>query len=257
MNYAGDFAPAATVRLRFNTHKLDGSPVTLAGTPAVAVYKGSTTESTAGVTLTVDYDGRTGFHDVVIDTSADGTFYAAGNDFTVILTAGTADGVSVAGGIVGSFSLANRSPLRPTVAGRTLDVSATGEAGLDWANVGSPTTVVGLSGTTVKTATDVETRVAELQARLPADPASASGSFTLTSGERTTLAGAILDLANGVETGRTLRQALRLILAALAGKLSGAATATITIRDSNDGKNRIVATVDADGNRTAVTYDVS
>lgn len=46
-------------------------------------------------------------------------------------------------------------PLTPTVAGRALDVSAGGEAGVDWANVGSPTTTVGLSGTTVKTATDV------------------------------------------------------------------------------------------------------
>lgn len=41
-------------------------------------------------------------------------------------------------------------PLIPTTAGRTLDVSATGEAGVDWANVGSPTTALNLSGTTVK-----------------------------------------------------------------------------------------------------------
>ena len=44
-------------------------------------------------------------------------------------------------------------PLTPTTAGRTLDVSAGGEAGLDWANVGSPTTTVSLSGTTVGTCT--------------------------------------------------------------------------------------------------------
>jgi hypothetical protein len=44
--------------------------------------------------------------------------------------------------------------LCPTTAGRTLDVSATGEAGIDWANVGSPSTTVGLSGTTVKAVTD-------------------------------------------------------------------------------------------------------
>lgn len=59
-------------------------------------------------------------------------------------------------------------PLIPTVAGRTLDVSAGGEAGVDWANVGSPTTTVGLSGTTVKTATDVETDTTDIQSRLPA-----------------------------------------------------------------------------------------
>ncbi len=43
-------------------------------------------------------------------------------------------------------------PLVPTVAGRTLDVSAGGEAGLDWANIGSPTTVQGLTGTTISSA---------------------------------------------------------------------------------------------------------
>lgn len=58
--------------------------------------------------------------------------------------------------------------LLPTVRGRTLDVSSGGEAGVDWANVGSPTTTVNLSGTTVKTATDVETDTADIQSRLPA-----------------------------------------------------------------------------------------
>jgi len=47
-------------------------------------------------------------------------------------------------------------PLVPTTAGRTLDVSAGGEAGLDWANVGSPTTAVDLSGTTIKTTQKVD-----------------------------------------------------------------------------------------------------
>jgi hypothetical protein len=108
MNYAGDFTTGSTVRVRFNTHKADGTPITLAGTPAISVYKGSTTESTAGVSLTVDYDSRTGLHDVVIDTSASGAFYAAGNDFDIVITAGTVDGISVVGTVVGSFSIQNR-----------------------------------------------------------------------------------------------------------------------------------------------------
>ena len=45
-------------------------------------------------------------------------------------------------------------PLQPTTAGRTLDVTATGEAGIDWSNIGAPTTTVVLSGTTVGTATN-------------------------------------------------------------------------------------------------------
>lgn len=46
--------------------------------------------------------------------------------------------------------------------------STAGHAGLDWANIIAPTTTVGLSGTTVKTATDVETDTADIQTRLPA-----------------------------------------------------------------------------------------
>ena len=51
------------------------------------------------------------------------------------------------------------TPLQPTVAGRTLDVSTGGEAGLDWANVGSPTTTLALTGTTIASTqkVDIET----------------------------------------------------------------------------------------------------
>lgn len=87
---------------------------------------------------------------------------------------------------------------------------------------------------------------------LPAAPAAVSDIPTAA-----TNASTLLDLANGIETGLTPRQALRLISAAMAGKLSGATTTTITIRNTADSKNRITATVDADGNRSAVTYDLT
>jgi hypothetical protein len=60
-----------------------------------------------------------------------------------------------------------------------------------------------------------------------------------------------------IETGYDLKEVLRLVSAALAGKLSGGGTSTVTIRDINDTVDRIVATVDASGNRTDVTKDVS
>lgn len=60
-----------------------------------------------------------------------------------------------------------------------------------------------------------------------------------------------------LETGYTLDDLIRVIAAATAGKLSGAATTTVTIRDVADARNAIVATVDADGNRSAVTLDPS
>lgn len=80
----------------------------------------------------------------------------------------------------------------------------------------------------------------------------------LTSAERDAIATAQLDLAAGVETGLTLRQAMRLLSAASAGKLSGAATTTITIRNAvADSKDRITATVDSSGNRSAITVDLT
>lgn len=52
--------------------------------------------------------------------------------------------------IVADYSVAALGAVMPTTAGRTLDVSAGGEAGVDWANVGSPTTTLNLSGTSTK-----------------------------------------------------------------------------------------------------------
>lgn len=46
--------------------------------------------------------------------------------------------------------------LAPTVATRTLDVSATGEAGVDWGNVGSPTTANALTNTSIITTQKVD-----------------------------------------------------------------------------------------------------
>ncbi len=65
----------------------------------------------------------------------------------------------------------------------------------------------------------------------------------------------ILDEA--VEGSLTLRQAVRILLAALAGKSTGGGSGTISFRDQADSKNRISATVDVNRNRTAVTVDGS
>lgn len=51
----------------------------------------------------------------------------------------------------------------------------------------------------------------------------------------------------------TMRQVLRLVTATLGGKLSGAETTTITIRDVADSTDVVVATVDSNGNRSAVS----
>lgn len=153
--HLGDYAPSTVIYGKFTTFRPStGAAFTLGGTPALSVYKdNSTTQSTTGVTLTADFDLVTGLHHFAIDTSADGTFYSAGSNFDIVITTGTVDSVSVVGTVVGSFSIAKTSALRPTTVGRTLDVTAGGCAGVDWANVESPTTTLGLTNTTVGTVT--------------------------------------------------------------------------------------------------------
>lgn len=78
---------------------------------------------------------------------------------------------------------------------------------------------------------------------------------TGTSGVALTSAAVDAILDEVVEGTLTMRQMLRIMLSALAGKSSGGGTATITFRDVADGKARITATVDSNGNRTAITTD--
>jgi hypothetical protein len=65
----------------------------------------------------------------------------------------------------------------------------------------------------------------------------------------------ILDETIG-DTTVTMRQALKLMVATLGGKLSGAATTTVVIRNAADDTDVVTATVDADGNRSAVTLSL-
>lgn len=67
----------------------------------------------------------------------------------------------------------------------------------------------------------------------------------------------LLDQEDIEAGGLTLRKTLRLLAAAAAGKASGLDTTTAIYRNAvADNKDRITATVDADGNRTVVTLDL-
>ena len=261
MSYIGDFALGETFDTKFCTVTTTGAPTTLAGTPVVSAYVGnSVTQITAGITLTVDFDGVTGLHNVrVVATS--GNTYATASNYQLVITTGTVGGTSVVGYVVAEFSIENRSGLRPTTAGRTLDVSAGGEAGVDWANVGSPTTALNLSGTNI----DVDQVVASVSGAVgsvtgavgsvtgavgsigaggiattsfaagainaAAIAADAIGASELAADAATEIADAVLDrdMATGTDSGaptvRTVRQALR-VLRNKAGIVAGTLTVT-------------------------------
>jgi hypothetical protein len=89
--------------------------------------------------------------------------------------------------------------------------------------------------------------------RIPNDPAAVGSAMTLQSAERDAIAAALLDLANTID-GKTLRQALQIIAAVLAGKVSGAGSGIETFRTLDDLHDRVVVTADITGNRINVTY---
>ena len=114
--------------------------------------------------------------------------------------------------------------------------------------------------TAATVATAVRSELATELARIDAATSSRSApgaAMTLTSGERDAIAAALLDLSNGVESSVTMRQALRLMAAGLAGQAAGLGTTNVTFAAANNsGTNRITSTVDTDGNRSSVTLSL-
>lgn len=197
MAHLGDFDATSVIYGKFTTYRPStGAAHALGGTPALSVYKDNgATQSTAGVTLTADFDSVTGLNHFTIDTSADGSFYAAGSFFDIVITTGTVDSVSVVGSVVGSFTLRKNSALKPSTAGRTLVVDA---AGLADAN----TVKLGPSGSgTAQTARDVggnvdvavSTRLASASYTAPLDAAGTRAAVGLASANLDTQLAAIDD----------------------------------------------------------------
>jgi hypothetical protein len=67
----------------------------------------------------------------------------------------------------------------------------------------------------------------------------------------------IAQFSSVIEGAYTLQDALKIILAYMGGKASGGGTTTVTFRDTGDTTDRVVQTVDANGNRSAVVLDVT
>jgi len=146
-----DFALGTTFDFKFTTRAFaTGIPTVLAGTPVVEIYEdNSLTQITGAETLTVDFDAVVGLNNLrIVATSGNG--FGVGQSYSAIISTGTVGGVSVVGEVILNFTIEHQSALRPTTAGRTLDVTATGAAGIDWANVENPTTALDLSGTDIQ-----------------------------------------------------------------------------------------------------------
>jgi hypothetical protein len=252
-SYVGDYRLGNTVYLPFATTDTSGVPTQLAGSPAVMAWPSANlTQLSAGITLTTDYDGITGLNYVAVVASS-GNGYTVASDYDLILSAGTVGGASVVGYPVGKFSIENRA----------------GIASLVWDEPQTGHVTLGKAGTQLwPLLNTIDTNTAELDAwwadggrldlLIDALLLAVGAGFSIPTAERNAIADALLDRTAGIETGLTPRNALRLIAAATAGKLSGAGTATEVMRNAvADTKDRITATVSEAGNRTAIVTDLT
>lgn len=101
-----DRAIGDTIYLLFTTKAFATNiPTTLLGSPVVSAYENdSITQITAGITLGVDHDGVTGLNLLTI-VATTGNGYEDKKEYSLVITTGTVDSVSVVGEVVGEFSI--------------------------------------------------------------------------------------------------------------------------------------------------------
>lgn len=114
--YYGDFAEDATVYMVFNTFSSDDPSASVTITDFintdVHIHKNNgltQRNNAAGITVSVDFDGITGSHMIVIDTNDNtvGGFWVTGADYFIRIEGTTVDGGTI-NAMVGHFSIENR-----------------------------------------------------------------------------------------------------------------------------------------------------
>lgn len=198
---------------------------------------------------------------------ADGMgIYAVGGDSALGLTAGLFLKSNASSNPVGLYI--EDGAIITDDAGTALQVSSTGGDGDGVTITGNGTggdLVADITGNVSGSVGSVTGAVGSVGTGGITSGSFASGAITATAiaadaiGASELAADAVTEIANAiaaltVDTGITLQEAMKLVLAVAAGKVSGASGTTVTIRDTSDTYDRIVATVDASGNRTALTY---
>lgn len=266
----GIVKPGSTVRIPFGSYA--GSTGASAATTGLAaadvlIFKdGSATEraSTAGITVTADFDTRTGLNLIEISLADNTTagFYSAGSEYVVMIGDVTIDSQTV------RFPLAR---FRIGIGGAVLDTTiATLASQTSFTLAAGPAEDDALNGC-VAYLHDVASAVQGGFAQIT-DYVGSTRTVTLAAGTTFTAAATdnisimppapVTAIADGVwsrvmEGSVTAIQMMRGFAAVLMGRASGLATATAVYRDIGDTKDRITATVDADGNRSAVTRDLT
>ena len=269
---------------------LNGRPVPLKNTNmtlALRMYNATTglpwsNGTLANLTYYVSTDGATAA------PSSDTPVQIATNSSMTYcnLTASEMNGTLIAVWATADNAISDGLPLYPTNAGADIPVSpadgsianatfasstlgltitavgsVTGSVGSVTGSVGSVTGNVGgnvvgsVASVTGNVGGNVVGSVASVTGNVGGNVVGSVASVTSNVTLSNTTLGYIFTIASGVEANLTLGHALQDIWAFTAGKASGGNSTTITFRNYDDTKNRISATVDSNGNRTAMTHN--
>lgn len=258
-----------------------GASITMSGLAVtdIEIYKdGSVTQraSDAGYTLLdtdgIDFDGVTGIHGFSIDTgdNTDAGFYTVGAWYHVVVSTITVDAqtvsfIAAAFRLMPAESVAGKPKVdvdafggtAGTFSGGRPEVNTTHAAGTAWGSGAITAASIAADAITdAKVASDVT--IASVTGSVGSVTAAVTvGTNNDKTGYRLSATGVDDVLDEAVEGSATLRQYMRGIFSALMGKSSGHESGAPVYRDAADTKDRITATTDANGNRTAITTDLT
>lgn len=142
--YIGDFVVNSTVRYFFGTNASAGASVNRTTAGSIRVYKNtSVTERTsvAGITDTSGFDSVTGLNALSIDLSnnTDAGFYAAGNDYVVVLVGAVIDTQTVNVPLF-QFSIENRTSVTRSLSAGAITSSAIANSAINLRLANDPLT---------------------------------------------------------------------------------------------------------------------
>lgn len=181
----------------------------------------------------------------------------------------TATAYTVAGSTIETISTLGTFAAPTATKCRFKEVDSTNHPGLyeiqiadaRWAVASARSVVVTVLGATNAAQVDAEVQLHTVAATVAGAVGSVTGNVggnvTGSVGSVTAAVTANVTQLNGQSTvdGLTPEESLSIILAALAGKVSGAGSNAPVFRSADDAANRITATTDSSGNRTAVTLN--
>jgi hypothetical protein len=262
---AGAIATGAITAAKFAAGAIDAAAIADNAIDAGALAANAITSAkiaTGAITSSTFAAGAINAAAIAADAITDAK---VASDVTIASVTGAVGSVTGAvGSVTGSVgSVATGGITTASFAAGAINAAAIAADAITDAKVASDVTiasVTGAVGSVTGAVGSVTGAVGSVTGNVNGNVVGSVGSVTTVSdktGYRLSATGVDDVLDEVVEGTITFRQMLRLFGAALGGELSGAATTTITIRNASDTKTVATVTVDADGNRSAVTLDLT